>query len=107
MPPNSQKSFLIKIFFVLKLIFILLIGFILGTFIYTLTKKYFIFSAQSVLAVWLISFVFALITKSSYGSKIFLLYLLLATILVSFYPFGQGLFIVLLILLGQKTFKIL
>jgi hypothetical protein len=107
MPPNNQKSFLMKIFSILKLILILAIGFIVGTFIYTLTKKYFIFSAQSVLAVWLISFIFALITKSSYGSKIFLFDLLLATILVSFYPFGQGLFIVLLILLGQKLFKML
>jgi len=91
----------------IKLLLILIVSILIGTFLYTLSKSFLVVSAQSIMAVWMISFIFALITKSNYGSRLFLFDLLLGTILVSFYPFSQGLFIILLILIVQKIFKML
>jgi|GEM_PF-5651009 len=93
--------------FLIKLILVLAIGVLAGTFLYTLSKRYLVFSASNVMAIWMISFIFALITRSSYGSKLFLFDLILGSFLVSFYPFSQGFFIILLILLAEKLFKIL
>jgi hypothetical protein len=91
----------------LAVLILLPIAILVGTFFHFYLKKIMIFDPANVLTIWIVNLFLMLSFKSDYTKTIFVINLIIGTFLVSFYPFGQGLTIVLLLLFSQKLFKLL
>lgn len=106
--PTNQGSRKISLqpitsfFLYLSLAFVALF---VGTVIHFYLKQIMLFNTQNILAVWVLSFILALVIRINYQKPIFLINILLGSLLVSVYPFGQGITIYLLIIFGQRLFK--
>ena len=90
----------------LKVILTVAISWLLGSFIYYFTFKFFAFSALNTLSLVIIVFLIGLMLKISYANIILFGDILIAIFLSSFYPFGQALIIVLFLIVSEKVLKI-
>jgi len=85
----------------------IIVSWLLGSLIYYLTYSFFAFSALNTFSLIFIIFLLALILKLNYTGIFFFLDILLAVFLSSFYPFGQAIIIILILVLAQKILKII
>jgi len=92
---------------ILGLPILYILSIVFGTVIHYYIKRFFTFSATNILAIWVIAFVLSSMLKINPASKFFLFNLILSVFLVSFYPFGQGLIIFLVLIFSQKLLKII
>lgn len=78
---------------------------VIGTVLFVLAEYQFTFYAENIGFIWLIMFLSALVFRIKYTEPIFVFNIILASFLVSFFAFGQGFIIVLLMLLFERLFK--
>jgi hypothetical protein len=86
---------------------VIIISWLGGSLIYYFTYRFFAFSAFNTFSLVFITFLLALILKLNYTSFFFLLDVIFAMFLSSFYPFGQAMMIILVLVLVQKVLKII
>ncbi len=107
--PQSQPSSDIKIKHntPIKLLIIILASVILGIGGYEIlnTLNIFTFDVTSILASFIILFITAIMLHINYTSKFFIALVLTGIFLVSFFPFMEGMFVMILILLLQRAFN--
>ncbi len=91
---------------VLKFIGILSGSILLGSSLYYFVSRLLIVNSINILSLFVILFILAQVFKMNYISKLFIINLLVGSALVSFYPFGQGFIIVMLLITSQKLLKL-
>jgi hypothetical protein len=66
-----------------------------------------IFEPSYIMSIWVILFLLSMILKINYQSKLFVFDMIMASFLVSFYPFDQAFISVLVLILIQKIIKLI
>ena len=74
---------------------------------YPYIQDWFVFEPQTVMAIWVIGFILALITRLNYLSRLFLFDMIIVTGIIGYYSFSEGLLVLLLLLIIQKLAKLL
>lgn len=92
---------------ILKFVLVFALSWLAGSFIYYFTYRYFAFSALNSFSLVFILFISALILKANYTGLTFFVNILAAIFFSSFYPFGQALLIILVLLSVQKILKVI
>lgn len=92
---------------IIKYLFLFVVALVAGTTLHFFLKQLALFNPTNILAVWIITFILALSLKINYQKLIFVINLIAGSFLVSLYPFGQGLIVYLLLLLGQRVLKLI
>lgn len=89
-----------------KILAVFILTWLIGSGLYFLTFKIFAFSSLNTLTSIFFLFLLSLALKINYQSPVFLLDIVLAVFYSFFYPFGQAILIVLVLVLTQKILKI-
>ncbi|OIP83246.1 hypothetical protein AUK04_03600 [Candidatus Roizmanbacteria bacterium CG2_30_33_16] len=74
---------------------------------YPYIQDWFVFEPQTVMAIWVIGFILALITRLNYLSRLFLFDMIIVTGIIGYYSFSEGLLVLLSLLIIQKLAKLL
>lgn len=90
----------------LKTLSVFILTWLVGSGLYFFTFKIFAFSSLNTLTSIFLLFLLSLALKINYQSPIFLFNLILTVFYSFFYPFGQAILIVLVLILSQKILKI-
>ena len=106
-PIQSSIKSKVNYRFYFLVITIFIIGILIGSFFYYYSLKYIVINALSILAINETLLILALFQKIDYSKRLFIVDLIVANLLVSYYPFGQGLIIIIIIIFAQRLLKLL
>lgn len=90
----------------LKTLAVFVLTWLIGSGLYFFTFKIFAFSSLNTLTLIFFLFLLSLALKINYQSPIFLFDIIFTVFYSFFYPFGQAILIVLVLILTQKILKI-
>ena len=111
MDPNKQQANVVKNNFLvpksIQAVVIITVSVFVGTFMYYLTEGFFLWNSIDLMSFWIISLVIALILRIDYKSPLFVFNIVLGSLFVSYFQFGQAYLICLLMIIAQKFLRIL
>lgn len=90
----------------LKILGVFVLTWLIGSGLYFFSFKIFAFSSLNTLTSLFSLFLLSLALKINYQSPIFLFDIIFAIFYSFFYPFGQAILIILVLVLAQKVLKI-
>jgi len=106
-PVHSPNKLKINYLYHALVVIIFTIGILIGSFLYYYSLKYIVINALSILAINGTLLILALFQKIDYSKRLFIINLVVANLLVSYYPFGQGMIIIMIIIFAQRLLKLL
>lgn len=93
--------------FAIKALIIIVLAILASIFLVPYLQDYFIFESIDIVSIWLIGFILGIMLKVNYSGALFIFNLIIGTLIVSYYSFGQGLILVLLLIVLEKLFKLI
>lgn len=92
---------------VIALLLIVALSVFVGTLIFSITDSLFLWDAIDLMSFWVILFILAIVLKIDNKNPLFIINMVLGSFIVSYFQFGQGYLIILMMVIIQKLFKLL
>lgn len=92
---------------IIKALIIIVLSILVSIFLVPYIQDYLIFEPLAIVSIWFIGLILGIMLKVNYSGALFVVNLIIGTLIVSYYSFGQGLIVVLLLVFLEKLFKLI